>query len=175
MNTHHPTPSHHTSVERHHDRSASALRRRGVESTEEPSRQTEGGFSSILRRYPVVLGVTALIGLAAVTAATLILYNGSDPTAGILLASAISLGLASLVGGAVMGKMTPTVPVAAGLLCGVLTGGLLLLCSLIWGGGGAWRWCMSGGTVLLHMMGGMIARPRKKAPAHTTGKHHGHR
>lgn len=175
MNTHHPTPSHHTSVERHRDRSASTLRRRGVESTEEPSHQAEGGFSSILRRYPVVLGVTALTGLVAVTVATLILYNSSDPTKGILPAASIALAIASLAGGITVGKMSPTAPRAAGLLCGGLTGGLLLIFSLLWGDGGVLRWCMCGGALMLHLVGGAIARPRKKAPAHTTGKHHAHR
>ena len=175
MNTHHPTPSHHTSVERHHDRSASALRRRGVEANEEPSHQAAGGFSSILRRYPVVLGVTALIGLVAVTVAALILYNSPDPTRGVLPASVLALALASLGGGITMGKLIPATPVAAGFLSGGLTGGLLLICSLIWGDGGGLGWCMSGGTVLMHLLGGLIARPRKKAPAHMVGKHHGHR
>ena len=175
MNTHHPTPSHHTSVERHRDRSAEALRRRGVESTEEPSHQAEGGFSSILRRYPVVLVVTALIGLVAVTVASLILYNSPDPTKGVLPAALIALGIASLAGGITVGKMSPTAPMAAGLLCGGLTGGLLLIFSLLWGDGGALRWCMCGGALMLHLVGGAIARPRKKAPVHTAGKHHRHR
>ena len=175
MNTHHPTPSHHTSVERHHDRSASALRRRGVESTEEPSHQAAGGFSSILRRYPAVLGVTALIGLVAVTVAALILYRSPDPTVGVLPASVLALALASLGGGITMGKLIPTTPVAAGLLCGGLTAVLLLLVSSLWGDGGLLPWCMSGGTVLLHLLGGAISRPRQKPPTHTTGKHHSHR
>ena len=175
MNTHHPTPSHHTSVERHPDRSAPTLRRRGMESTEEPSHQAEGGFSSILRRYPVVLVLTALIGLVAVTVAALILYNSPDPTRGVLPASVLVLAVASLGGGITVGKMTPTAPGVAGLICGGLTGGLLLICSLIWGDGGALRWCMCGGSVLFHLLGGVIARPRKKSPTHTAGKHHGHR
>ena len=175
MNTRHPSLSHHTSVERHPDRSASTLRRRGMESTEEPSHQAEDGFSSILRRYPVVLGLTALIGLVAVTVAALILYNSPDPTRGVLPASVIVLAVASLGGGITVGKMTPTAPGVAGLLCGGLTGGLLLICSLIWGDGGALRWCMCGGALVLYLLGGLIARPRKKAPAHMARKHHGHR
>ena len=175
MNTHHPTPSHHTSVGRHPDRSAPSPRRGGVKPIEEPSHQAEGGFSSILRRYPAILGLTALISLVAVTVATLILYNSPDPTAGILPASVIALAIASFGGGIAMGKLIPATPVAAGLLCGGLTGGLLLICSLIWGDGGALRWCMSGGVVVLHLIGSLIARPRKKSPTHTAGKHHSHR
>lgn len=175
MHTHHSIPSHHTSVGRHPDRSAPTLRRRGMESTEEPSHQAEGGFSSILRRYPVVLVLTALIGLVAVTVAALILYNSPDPTAGVLPASVLVLAVASLGGGITVGKMTPTAPGVAGLLCGGLTAVLLLLSSSLWGSGGFLPWCMSGETVLLHLLGGMIARPRKKAPTHTAGKHHGHR
>ena len=52
---------------------------------------------------------------------------------------------------------------------------LLLVCSLIWGDSGYLRWCLCGGTVVLHALGGRIARPRKSSPAHTAGKHHGHR
>ena len=175
MHTHHSVPSHHTSVGRHPDRSAPSPRRGGVKPTEEPSHQVEGGFSSILRRYSVVLLITALISFVAVTVATLILYNSPDPTAGVLPASVIVLAIASLGGGIARGKLNPATPVAAGLLSGGLTGGLLLICSLIWGSGGALGWCMSGGSVLFHLLGGVIVRPRKKSPTHTAGKHHGHR
>ena len=175
MNTHHIAHTSSKPVGGHPDRSAKAPRRAVAKPSEEPSHQDAGGFSSILRRYPITLGITALIGLVAVTVSALILYNSSDPTKGILPASMISMGLASVGGGLVMGRMIPTVPVAAGLLSGGLTGGLLLICSLIGGDGGILRWCMCGGTVLLHLLGGMIARPREKAPAHTTGKHRGHR
>ena len=175
MNTHHPAHPPHKSVGNHPDRLVAARDRVSVRPTEEPSQQKEGGFSSVLRRYPAVLGITALIGLVAVTVATLILYNSSDPTAGVRPAGIIALILASLGGGIVAGRLSPSTPVAAGLLCGLLTGALLLICSLVWGEGGYWRWCMSGGAVVLHLLGGRIARPRKSLPAHTAGKHHGHR
>ena len=66
MNTH----SHHPSqnpVGRHPDRPA----RTRVRPSEEPSDTQAGGFSSILRRYPLVLGITALTagGMAAADAA----------------------------------------------------------------------------------------------------------
>ena len=175
MNTRHPAHSPHTSVGNHPDRLVAARDRVATRPTEEPSRQKEGGFSSVLRRYPIVLGITALIGLVAVTVATLILYNSSDPTAGVLPAGIIALAFASLGGGIAAGRLTPSSPVAAALLGGVLTGGLLLVCSLIRGDGGIWCWGMSGGTTVLHLLGGCLARPRKSSPAHTAGKHYGHR
>ena len=175
MHTHHPAHTPHKPVGSHPDRLAAARDRVAARPTEEPSQHTEGGFSSALRKYPAVLGITALIGLVAVTVATLILYNSPDPTAGVFPAGVIALALAAIGGGIAAGRLTPSAPVAAGLLCGLLTGALLLVCSLIWGDGGYLRWCLCGGAVVLHLLGGRIARPRKSSPVHTAGKHHGHR
>ena len=175
MHTHHPAHPPHKPVGSHPDRLVAARDRVAVRSTEEPSQQTEGGFSSALRKYPAIFGITVLICLMAVTVAALILYNSPDPAVGVLPAGVIALALAAIGGGIAAGRLTPSAPVAAGLLCGLLTGALLLVCSLIWGDGGYLRWCLCGGTVVLHLLGGRIARPRKSLPAHTAGKHHGHR
>ena len=175
MNTHHTAHTPHTIVGNHPDRLAASRDRVAVRPTEEPSRQAEGGFSSALRKYFTAWGITALLGLLFVSVATLILYNSSDPIAGVLPAAAVALALASAGGGIAAGRLMPSTPVTAGLICGVLTGVLLLMCSLIWGNGGIWRWCMSGEAILLHLLGGLIARPRKKTPTHTAGRHHSHR
>ena len=72
--------SHHPSqrpVGRHPDRPAHTR----VRPSEEPSDTQAGGFSSVLRSYPIVLGITALTALLLITVAALILQNSPDPTA----------------------------------------------------------------------------------------------
>ena len=175
MNTHHSSHSPHTSVGRHPDRFVPAHRLVAAKPAEEPSHQVAGGFSSALRRYPLVLGISALLAVAIATVAALILYNSADPTEGIRPASIVALGLTALGGGIAAGKLTPSAPVVAGAISGGLTGVLILLLSHLWGDGGLLSWCMSGGVFLVHTVGSSMTRPRKKPLIHTTGKHHSHR
>lgn len=179
MNTHlhtHPTSQHqHRSVGRHPDRPSHSPARLGARQTEEPSHQAAGGFSSILKAYPAVLGITLGLLLAAVTGAAIALYNTPDPTAGILPAAVAVMALASLGGGIGAGKLNPATPVAAGLLCGLMTAALLFFLSLVWGEAGLLRFGISAGSLMAHLLGSLLARPRKKSPTHTAVKHPAHR
>ena len=171
MNTH----SHHPSqnpVGRHPDRPV----RNRVRPSEEPSDTQAGGFSSILRSYPVVLGVTALTALLLVTVAALVLYNSPDPTALISPVSAALLAVSALIGGMVAGKLNRNGPVAASLVCGGLTAALLVLISLVFEGkGDLLSWGMRIGVLPLHLLGGILTRPKPHSPTHTAGKHPTHR
>jgi putative membrane protein (TIGR04086 family) len=143
-----------------------------VRLSEEPSDTQAGGFSSILRGYPIVLGSTALTALLLVTVAALILYNSPDPTALISPVSAASLAVSALIGGIAAGKLNPSCPVAASLVCGGLTAALLILLSLCFGGDGdLLSWGLRISVLPLHLPGGILTRPKPKAPTHTAGKH----
>ena len=167
MNTHRSHPSQ-TTVGRHPDRPA----RTRVRPSEEPSDTQAGGFSSILRSYPLVLGITALTALLLVTVAALVLCNSPDPTALISPVSAALLAVSALVGGIAAGKMNKDCPVAASLVCGGLTAALLILISLILAGkGDLLAWGMRLSVLPLHLAGGILTRPKPQAPTHTAGKH----
>jgi putative membrane protein (TIGR04086 family) len=147
-----------------------------VRQSEEPSDTQAGGFSSILRSYPVVLGITALTALLLTTVGALILRGSSDPTALISPVSAAVLAVSSLIGGIIAGKMNKESPVAASLVCGGLTAVLLILIALFFGGkGDLLSWGMRIGILPLHLPGGILTRPKPKAPTHTAGKHPSHR
>ena len=167
MNTH----SHHPSqnpVGRHPDRPA----RTRVRPSEEPSDTQAGGFSSILRSYPLVLGITALTALLLVTVAALVLCNSPDPTALISPVSAALLAVSALIGGIAAGNMNRGGPVAASLVCGGLTAVLLILISLIFAGkGDLLPWGMRLSVLPLHLLGGILTRPKPHSPTHTAGKH----
>jgi hypothetical protein len=145
--------------------------------TEKPSDETAGGFSAILRGYPITLAVTVLSGAVFITAAAFAAYHSPDPTALIAPLSAVALALAALTGGMTAGKLNPTRPMGAGLLCGGLTAVLLTVLSLLLGGnaGGFFPWLMRIGVIPLHLLGGVIVRPRQKTPAHTAKGHSGRR
>lgn len=167
MNTHSPHPSQH-SVGRHPDRPA----RPRVRQSEEPSDEAAGGFSSILRGYPPVLGITALSALLLITAAALILFHSPDPTALLSPVSAAVSAASALIGGIMAGKLNKTCPVAASLTCGGLTAALWILVALVFGGeGDLLSWVMRIGVLPLHLLGGILTRPKPKAPTHTAGKH----
>lgn len=175
MNTHsnsHPAHrNHHESVGKHPDRLASKARQ-----TEEPSDEYAGGFSSILRRMPIALGVTALSGLLAVTALCLAAFLSSDPTALLRPCTAAALVVASLCGGITAGKLNPSTPVTAGLLCGTATALLLTAAALLTGsGGGLLHWGLRLSVIPVHLAGGIMTRPRRKLPTHTAGNHPSHR
>jgi len=167
MNTH----SHHTShnpVGKHPDRPAHAR----VRPTEEPSDTQAGGFSSILRSYPPVLGITALTALLLVTAAALGVYRSPDPTAWATPVSASVLAVSALVGGIMAGILNRSSPVSASLVCGGLTAAMLILLSLCFGGkGDLLSWGIRISVLPLHLLGGILTRPKPKAPTHTAGKH----
>ncbi len=167
MNTHSQrTPR--TSVGRRPDRPAHLRPRQN----EEPPDAQAGGFSSILRTYPITLGITALSALLLVTAAAFAVYKTPDPTALIPPVSAVVTGITALVGGIMAGKLNPSCPVAASLVCGGITAALLILLPLCFGGD---RDLLSTvtriGVLPLHLLGGILTRPKPKAPAHTAGKH----
>ena len=167
MNTH----SHHPSqnpVGRHPDRPAPTR----VRPNEEPSDTKAGGFSSILQSYPVVLGITALAALLLTTVTAFILHNSPDPTALIPPVSAAVLAVSSLIGGMVSGKLNRAQPVSASLVCGGLTAVLLILISLFFEGkGDLLAWGMRMSVIPLHLLGGILTRPKPQAPTHTAGKH----
>ena len=167
MNTHSHHPSQGT-VGRHPDRPA----RTRVRPSEEPSDTQAGGFSSILRSYPLVLGITALTALLLVTVAALALCNSPDPTALISPVSAALLAVSALIGGIAAGNMNKNGPVAASLVCGGLTAVLLILISLIFAGkGDLLPWGMRLSVLPLHLAGGILTRPKPHSPTHTAGKH----
>ncbi len=163
--SHHPSQN---PVGRHPDRPAPTR----VRPSEEPSDIKAGGFSSILQSYPVVLGITALAALLLTTVAALILYNSPDPTSLIFPASAAVLAVSSLIGGMVSGKLNRVTPVSASLVCGGITAALLILVSLFFDGkGDLLAWGMRMSVFPLHLLGGILTRPKPKAPTHTAGKH----
>jgi putative membrane protein (TIGR04086 family) len=147
-----------------------------VRPSEEPSDTQAGGFSSILRSYPLVLGITALTALLLVTVVALALCNSPDPTALISPVSAALLAVSALIGGIAAGKMNKDCPVAASLVCGGLTAALLILISLIFAGkGDLLAWGMRLSVLPLHLLGGILTRPKPHSPTHTAGKHPTHR
>ena len=163
--SHHPSQN---PVGRHPDRPAPTR----VRPSEEPSDTKAGGFSSILQSYPIVLGATALIALLLTTVGALILRSSPDPTALISPVSAAVLAVSALISGMVSGKMNKESPVAASLVCGGLTAVLMILISLFFGGkGDLLAWGMRMIVLPLHLLGGILTRPKPKAPTHTAGKH----
>ncbi len=173
MNTHSNAHStQHKSVGRHPDRPAHILTQPGARQTEEPSDHAAGGFSSILRRLPIVLGITVLSGLLLITVLCLIALRSPDPTALIRPGAAAALMLATLCGGIAAGKLNPATPLYAGLLCGAVSAVLLILSALFTGqSGGLLSWVMRPAVILAYLLGSAMTRPRKKSPAHTAGKH----
>ena len=171
MNTHSHHPSQKT-VGRHPDRPAPTR----VRPSEEPSDTKAGGFLSILQSYPVVLGITALIALLLTTVGALILRSSPDPTSLISPVSAAVLAVSSLIGGMASEKLNRVTPVSASLVCGGLTAALLILVSLFFDGkGDLLAWGMRVSVLPLHLLGGILTRPKPKAPTHTAGKHPSHR
>lgn len=163
--SHHPSQN---PVGRHPDRPTPTR----VRPSEEPSDTKAGGFLSILQSYPVVLGITALIALLLTTVGALILCSSPDPTALISPVSAAVLAVSSLMSGIIAGKMNKESPVAASLVCGGLTAALLILVSLFFDGkGDLLAWGMRMSVLPLHLLGGILTRPKPKAPTHTAGKH----
>lgn len=172
MNTH----SHHNqhpSVGRYPDRPVhSTPVRVSSGQTDEPSGNTTGGFLSVLRSYPLTLAVTVLTALALVTIACFVAYRCPDSASLTFPASCIVLALASLAGGITAGKRNPNSPVTASLLCGGLTAALLIVLSWILDGeGGLIPWAMRLSPLPMHLLGGVLTRPRKKAPVHTAARH----
>lgn len=172
MNTHsYNQKGHPSSVGKRPDRPASTFLR-GRARHEEPSADTAGGFSAILRGYPISLAVTVLSGAIFITAAAFAAYHSPDPTALIPALSAVALALAALSGGMTAGKLNPTCPLAASLFCGGVTAVLMILPALALGSaGGLIPWLMRIGMIPLHLLGGIVARPRRKGPAHTAKGH----
>jgi hypothetical protein len=118
------------------------------------------------------LGVTVLSGLLLITALCLIALRSPDPTALIRPCAAAALMLASLCGGITAGKLNPATPLSAGLLSGAVATVLLILSALLTGqSGGLLPWVMRLAVILAYLLGSAMTRPRKKAPAHTAGKH----
>lgn len=169
--------NHHLSVGNHPDRRSHPTRAIGrMGHVEEPSDTQAGGFSSILRGYPLTAAAFALSVLLFVTVAAFAVYQSPDPTPLIRPVAATILAVSALIGGIVAGKRNPSCPVFAGLVCGGLTATLLILLSLFSRGErDLLSWGMQVSTLLLHLLGGVIVRPKQKKPTHTAGKHPSHR
>ena len=168
----------HPSVGKHSDRSASPISRgqRAAKQTEKPSDHTEDGFSSVLKRIPLSLAVTALTGMLFLTVLSLAAHFSPDPMPLTQPLSVLALGLASLMGGLTAGRLSPGRPLSAALLTGGITALILLLLSLLPGeDGGLLAGLLRPATIPIHLLGGIISRPRKKQTTHTAGRHRNRR
>lgn len=169
--------NHHLSVGNHPDRRSHPTRATGrMGHVEEPSDRQAGGFSSILRGYPLTAAAFVLSVLLFVTVAAFAVYRSPDPTALIRPVAFVVLGVSSLIGGIAAGRLNQSRPIAASLVCGGLTTALLLILSLLLSGeGDLLSWVGRVAVLPIHLLGGVIARPKQKTPAHTAGKHLPHR
>ncbi len=167
----------HASVGKRPDRlSHPALTAGRAGHAEEPSDTQAGGFSRILRRLLLPLAVTAASGAAIVTAMTAAACQSPDPTALITPLAMASLGIASLVGGITAGKCGRDNAVGSSLASGVLLAAILCLISLVGRGDAAGlptaaAWLLRLSPIPFHLLGGIMARPKKKPASHTAGKH----
>jgi hypothetical protein len=167
----------HTSVGRHPDLPARAAfgARTPARPTEEPFDLQANGFSSILRGIAAASAVTVLLGLVFVTAACFAAVHSPDPISLAAPLSAAALALASLLGGITAGRLCPARTAVAALLTGAAVALALSLLSLLplhmGESGRTLPWLIRLGTVPVHLLGGILARPRRKAPTHTAGKH----
>ena len=139
-----------------------------------------GGFSHLLRTLPLSVGLTAVLGLGCLTAAALVAHRSPDPTSVARPLALAALAVTSLVGGIIAGRRYREATVMSGLMAGGVLTVLLLLVSLITVSEGdlaspVLTWLSRLGIVLLHVLGGRLARPRTPAPAHTAGGHRTHR
>ncbi len=171
----------HSSVGKHPDRlSHPALSAGRLGHAEEPSDDTAGGFSHILRRSLLPLAVTTVAALVFVTALAAAAYQSPDPTSLVSPLSAAALGLASLAGGITAGKCHGERAVGGSLICGCLFAAILCLIALLGGGGihglpTAVAWLIRLATIPVHLIGGILTRPKQKPVTHTAGKHPSHR
>lgn len=169
--------NHHLPVGNHPDRRSHPTRATGrMGHVEEPSDTQAGGFSSILRGYPLTAAAFALSVLLFVTVAAFAVYQSPDPTPLIRPVAFVALGVSSLIGGIAAGRLNQSCSIAASLVCGGLTTALLLLLSLLLSGeGDLLSWGERVAVLPIHLLGGVIARPKQKKPTHTAGKHPSHR
>lgn len=162
--------------------------RRTQGTTREPSAEEAGGFSHLLRKLPLTLGMTALLGAGLLTAAAALALWSNDPTALSTPLSLAALALTALGGGVAAGRRCPTSPVAASLAAGLSWALILTLLSL-WVGQGspadgiptgdsaaplggmavALPWLIRAAVVALHCLGGRLSRPRREPPTHRRG------
>ena len=161
-------------VGRHPDRLAHSIM--PARQNEEPSEHLSGGFSSILRACPLSMAVSLGTGLALVTVAAFALSKTPDPTALLPWVTPCITGLCSLAGGIVAGRCQKAHPVAASTLSVGLFAILLILVSLVFGGesDGILTWIVRLSVLPVHIGGGLLSRPRAKAPTHRAGKHPSH-
>ena len=169
--------THHSSVGKHPDRVPHPALTAGRSGrAEEPSDRQAGGFSRILRKLLLPLAVTVASGAVFVTVLTIAAYQSPDPTALVTPLSIASLGLASLAGGITAGKCHGEGAIPGSLMSGCTLA--LILCLVGWIGGGESEglipWLIRLATVPVHLVGGLMTRPRKKPAGHTAGKHPSH-
>lgn len=166
--------------------SAALPARRSRGSAREPSdeRSRAGGFSRVLRGMPLTLALTALVGLLTVTVAAVVAFAGKDPTAQIWPLSMAALAVTSLVGGFIAARRAENRAGFSAVVSGCLFAALLTIPALLLSGGEgqtaaalnpAVLWLIRLGVVLLHGLGALFARPRRKPASHTAGKHITHR
>ena len=172
MNVHHTPHSPHKPVGKHPDRSASPRNRVPARPTEEPPDSATGGFSAILRRYPLSLGVTALAGCVLLSALCMVAYNSPDPSAWMPVCSAAALLLTSFCGGLAAGRLNPLSPVAAGFLYGAFAVAFLVVAALaLEGDSTLMPWLLRLSPLPLHGLGSLVTRPRSVKNTHTGGTH----
>ena len=141
--------------------------------SEEPSDNMAGGFSRLLLRFGLPLGLFVASGVIFSAAAALAATATSDPTAWILPLSAVALLLASLVGGITAGKCSPQHAIGSAAVSGLILSVILILLSFFGGDMGWLSWVMRLSVIPVHILGGALSRPRAKPAGHTS-RHSSH-
>lgn len=155
--------------------------RRALGPAEEPPEEIAGGFSRVFRRLLLPVVCTVPVGLIFLTVLTAAAYFSADPTALLLPLSCVALGLTSVAGGIIAGKIHGDGWAGGSLACGGLFAVLLSIVALMAGGGeaplsSAVLWALRLSPIPLHLLGGWVARPRPRAAKHAVGAgHHAHR
>ncbi len=142
------------------------------------SNETDGFSSATLwRRLPLSVGIVLALCPVLIAVCAAVCLRVPDPAALVTPLAWGAVGFASLIGGVIAGRRTPTSPVAAGLLCGLAVVLVITLAGFLVGKCTPSGWILRVCIPPLHLIGALLSRPKVKPAAHRdhhADDHHRH-